>query len=201
MLKTPEQILEEIKGHFEDTKIKWEKHLSGEEESPLLALREEGEPQVTEQIEQVLKWIDEVLKKDGIEGWKELYTKWNGDSDYTSKERYDGDKDLAWKLADLQDFLIDWEMSSQQELNKKLQNVLRTIGIDSDDENIQEKVKELNKIQTDLTELGIDKSKVKETIENERKENKLQEKWINKYLGKNVWEEIKIETRIEVKEN
>jgi len=77
-------------------------------------------------------------------------------------------------------------MSSQQELNKKLQNVLRTIGIDSDDENIQEKVKELNKIQTDLTELGIDKSKVKETIENERKENKLQEKWINKYLGKNV---------------
>jgi hypothetical protein len=53
---------------------------------------------------------------------------------------------------------------------------LQTIGINPDDENIQEKAEELKKVQTDLDDLGIDKSKVKETIENERNEYKAKEK-------------------------
>ncbi|CAH1756736.1 3937_t:CDS:2 [Entrophospora sp. SA101] len=88
------------------------------------------------------------------------------------KDKYDGDKDLDQQLIKLQDFLIEWEVSSQQELIKKLQSILQTIGINPDGDNANEKAEEIKKIQTDLTDLGIDKSNVKEIIENERDEYK-----------------------------
>ncbi|CAJ0844985.1 9106_t:CDS:2 [Entrophospora sp. SA101] len=88
------------------------------------------------------------------------------------EDKYDGDKDLDQQLIKLQDFLIEWEVSSQQELIKKLQSILQTIGINPDGDNANEKAEEIKKIQTDLTDLGIDKSNVKEIIENERDEYK-----------------------------
>jgi len=190
MLKTPEQVLEEAKKWFEETKIKWNK------KSYLLTLREEGDSQVTEQIKEILIWIDEALEKNRIEGWKEFYTKWNGDSD-TSKDKYDGDKDLIGRLSDLRLFLVEWERvsreQSQQELIQKLRNALQEVGIDPDGENIDEKVEELKKVQTDLTALKIDKSKVKEAIESERMGSAQIRYWLKIYFGEEY------ETKIEMK--
>jgi len=204
MLKTPEQILEETKKWFEETKNKWNNHLSGKEKNYILGIREMDDPQVIEEVKIVLVLIDEALEKDTIEGWKEFYEKWNGDPDYMNEDKYDGNKDLIGRLSDLQNFLVEWERvsheQSQQRLIEKSQNILQTIGINPNDENAPEKAEELKKVQTDLTDLGIDNSNVKETIENERDEYKAKDQWlIDNYFEENIWEKIK--AQIEVKKN
>src|SRR5438132_11684899 len=63
---------------------------------------------------------------------------------------------------------MSFQKQSQQELIEKLKNLLQTVGINPDNENAQKKAEEYKKVWADLTDLEIDKSKVKETIENER---------------------------------
>lgn len=126
MLKTPEQVLEEIKEFFEKVKIKWEELLLEEKKIELFHLYGKRGPQTTEWIKQVWTWIDEALKKasekNEIAVWRELYKDWNGTDDL-SMDKYDGKKDLYGRLADLQEFLVEWEKATlwkeqQQELEK-----------------------------------------------------------------------------------
>src|SRR4051812_20637855 len=100
-----------------------------------------------------------------------------------NKAKFKGAEDVCGRLDDLRVFLENYEISSYIQ---KLQNNLQTVGINPDDENAQEQAEKLKKIQDDLSELGIDELEVKKTIENERNKYKLQEKWVNKYLGKDV---------------
>lgn len=181
MLKSPEQVLEKTKKWFEETKKEWNEYLLDKEKSFLLTLRERGDPQIPEKIKEVLNWIDEALNRDEIEGWKDFYTKWNGNPDYMSKDKYDGDKDLVGRLSDLRTFLEEWEVAFYQQ---KLRNGLQAVGINADDENMDEKIEEIKKVQDDLIDLGIDESKVKETIEAERKEQKQSEQGLKEIAAK-----------------
>lgn len=146
MVKTPQQVLERIKKRFEKTKDKWNKHLTGEEKDYILSKEEGIRPKLHDEIKKVLILLDKALfAANKIESWRNFYEEWNGNSDI-SRANYNGKKDLGGRLSDLRLFLEEWEAVSYQQ---KLRNLLQVLGIDPEDDNAQQKTKELKEFIDD----------------------------------------------------
>lgn len=144
MLKTPEQIQEEIKKSFQEVKDNWTKYLEwvkdptkGETPNYTLYFRQKVNPQIPENVQKTSILIEDALKKNSLEGWEELYGKWNSGSDEwdgnsdISKDKYNSKQDLCGKLSDLRLYLESWEKAtreqSQQEQLKETQRIIKLL--------------------------------------------------------------------------
>ena len=165
MILSDTRILEEIKKWSEEFRDVFSNHLNyvsatkeekkNYKESYILSRRQKlsqqrkENPEFLERVQKVLTWIKDAIEKDEIDGWRELYKNWNGDSDI-SRDKYNEKQAILGGPYDLRIYLEEWEWSirqqEQQELIKKLQNLLQTAGINPDDENVQKKVEELRKV-------------------------------------------------------